>query len=1385
MDHHLVPEIILSNAAQGCFAGHFHAVCLFVDLSGFTPLTTTLMEHGVEGAEVIAEVLSAVFDPLIEIIYTRGGFVAAFAGDAFTAIFPIQDANAYLRATLAAWQINQTVVDNPTQITHFGRFNFAIKVSLADGMVDWGIWQPAAPPDGTQAAPDSGQKAVYFFVGEALARCHEADHFNTAGAVIMTEAVYAQLPKAGIAVERRAHYRRLTFVAATLSQSLTNVASAKRAPNHDLATTFFPRDLLQRETIGEFRQVATLFVNLQKLPTGPEAEQFQATLFHLLAQYGGYLSFVGYSGHQGQGCTLVLFWGAPISYENNLRRALHFMFELRKAAAIPLRASVVFNLAYAGFVGSARHKAYTCYGACVILAARQMMIAHWGEIWLDEATARQVQAEFTLREQGWYTLKGLAKKQRIFVLEHYREAAAPTFRRNLMVGRQREWEQLWQAVQPIFQGKFGGAITIVGEVGMGKRRLVYEFQNQMEIYSDLYRQDRLDAGPHAAVAVVWCACRTDEINHQPLHPFCDWLRHYFHQSPAADTTLNKQCFDERLDELIAATSDQALADELERTRALLAALVGLQWADSLYQQLEPAFRFDNTLDALKTLIKAESLRQPLILYVEAAHWLDAQSKLFLEKLTHNVEDFPFLLLITTRPPTPIEHDQATARAGWLRPAVRQTTLHLAPLTKADLQLLATYQLQGAVTAPLVDLLNKRAAGNPFFAEQILLYWQEHALLFWSDQGWQLQMTDRALSSGDLSPLSASGRTILIAHLDRLPQGVKEVVQTAAILGVEFDGQVLAQMLSHNAALPTQMVIAEQANIWSAISEELRPISGATEPARYRFRHALLRDGAYDMQLRTQLRRLHQCAAAAIQQVYATHLASHYAELVYHYHQSEDRRQERHYAQLAGEDAAGRYANEDAVHYLSRAFALTDEQDLTNRFTLLIQREALYNLLGQRQEQVQDLHLLHMLAASIQNERARLEVGLKQAYYQRVVGHYEAALTLVQQVVAQATQLNDHVAEARAYHTWGRILLQQGYLQAALPRLARALAITKASNSRLDEADNLYDIGHVYHACGQPGLAAAYYTQARALYQALGNQRGDINCLLMFGVIANEQGDYMMAHNHYAQTLMRCRAIGWRYAEAASLTNLGNNYFDFGDYEAALSCHQQALALCRELGDQEGEAVSLDTLGLIWQNLGNLASAHTHFKQALQIQRQIGDLRSQGFTLTHLGYTLCALGDLKVATDALQSAYDLRHELGEESHTMDDLAGLAQIALTQRKIKRAMVAVEKILAWLQANGIDGIEFPILVYLICHQVLTAAAQIDPVLSNRVVVTLQDGYTLLQQRAAKIQDTGCRRKFLKNVWFNRKIIAEWEQQNAHAQQTNGGYNRLRFFVNPPEKL
>ncbi|MBX3011889.1 MAG: tetratricopeptide repeat protein [Caldilineaceae bacterium] len=1344
MDHQLVPEFILCQAAQERYAGAFPAVCLFVDLAGFTPFTTSLMHHGAEGAEVIADVLRALFEPLIEIVYAQGGFIAAFAGDAFKAIFPTTTPAVYQQALSAAWQIHQTMQRQPTQTTRFGDFHFTLKISVVDGLVTWGIWQ-ATPTNGLAMR----QQATYFFAGEALDRCLEVDSFAPAGTVVMTAAVHAQLPQALVKVIPSGQYYQLMAV----DQSwLVHRPPLPLVPPSSLVPRteqFFPAALLQSTTVGEFRQVVTVFVNLQRLPTAQETASFQQRLLQLLNQYGGHLGLVGRIGITDTGCTLLLFWGAPTSYENNLQRALHCLCDLRSALPMALRASITQQLVYAGFVGAARREEYTCYGASVNVAARQLAMAQWGEILLDTHAARQAQSDFAITERGWYLLKGLDGARQIFQLGQPHPTVAHSVYPVPMIGRQAALAQLWRAIQPLRQGRFGGVVTVVGDAGMGKSRLVYEFQQQLQ--QGKATPATTPATTHSQ-PLTWFSCQTDEILRQPLNPFLTFLRSYFQQSAHQSELTNQTLFDARLDQLLTTIADRPLATELDRTRSFLAALLGLYWEGSLYQQVEPQLRAENTLTALKTFIKAESLRQPLVLYLEDIHWLDAESALFLEKLTHNVDPFPFLLLLTTRSPAGTAMQPAAIYPVLALPATPQTTIHLAALQAQEMGQLATHWLAGPVTPAVIDLLVDRTAGNPFLAEQLLFYAQEQELLSWSAQGWQLRQDATALAAIRATPLPATIHMVLTARLDRLSPLVKEVVQTAAVLGQSFDRRVLAAMLPQHAAVLSPIVTAEQADIW---------VASDNDPTRYLFRHALLRETAYTMQLRAQQRTLHHRAAQAIAQVYPQDLPLHYAELVYHYHHSEDWEQERRYAQLAGDYAANHYDNEKAITYLSRAWALTAESAWAERYALALKQEAIYNLLGQRQAQAQILEVLHSLATKLQDNRTGQEVRLRQAYYLRVIGDYEAALTVVQQLLAHNRLWQDQVIEAKSYHSWGRILSQQGHTQAALPKLEHALTIARRLGNRQGEGDSLYDIGHIYQARGHYALAVANYAEALIRYQALGHQRGEINCLLMFGVIANEQGNYPAAHQHYRQVIARARAIGWRYAEAYSLTNLGNNNFDIGDYEAAYTCHQQALEICREIGDQEGEAISLDTLGLIWQHLGHAARARTHFEQALTIQRQISDQRSEGFTLTHLGHTLYALGDCQAAKAIFQQAYALRLELQEESHAIDSLAGLARSALGQNQLPQALAYIDQCITWLQTQGTDGLEFPVLAYLIGYQVLRSAAQANLVAREQARALLTEGYALLQSRAAKIQDDLLRQQFLEAVWFNRALIACWQQE------------------------
>ena len=1362
----LTPEFILEKLAHGEEQGQFAAVALFVDTAGFTPLTSALQEHGTEGAEIVAQVVTNLFAPLMHVVYHHGGWIAGFAGDACKAIFPGLSAESYQRALTAAWQIRQQVLAQPTQTTRFGTFSFTIKVTVAAGNIDWRIWQGQA----------TAQQATALFGGEALEAALAADRFARDGEIILTPTVAAQVALDGITLEPVGAYFRLSAwprLPARLPAGKVDIPpTPPTLANLELASRFFPIDLLERQSQGEFRRVVTVFINLQSLPGASTVPTFATTLFRLLAQYGGYLCRIGQIGDQDQGGTLLLFWGAPASHEQDVAHALQFVLDLQAVAPCALRAGVTTHLAYSGFVGSSWREEYTCYGAHVNLAARQMVTAGWGEIWLDEQTARLATANFASTPQGDFLFKGFPTAKAVNRLLGRRESALENFYQGEMVGRQAELAQLQAALAPLATGKFGRVVIISGEAGIGKSRLVHEFQNRTRINADErgYSETKICVYSRLlASKSQWFLCQTDELLRQPLNPFRYWLRRYFNQSISSDEAANKAAFTVKLDELLAylqtltAVSRQSpvsrvpsgrvspvssLVSELTRTRSFLAALVDLHWPDSLYAQVEPHLRYENTLTALKTLILAESLCRPVILHLEDAHWLDETSRAFLARLTHNVDEYPFAIVVTTRPPEEEtgRHETRDTRPGGSREMVDvpQVTIRLATLPAVEITALAAAQLRGTPAPALVNLLLERAEGNPFFAEQLLHYLQDQGWLVQGVDGWQLR-TEQVPTT--LLPNGA--RALLVARLDRLPQPVKEVVQTAAVLGREFDTQVLARMVADDTKLAAKLAVADRAAIWSAMTQ-----------ARYLFRHALLREAAYDMQLRAQLRLLHQRAATAIQQCYGTDLTPHLGDLAYHYDLAEiDTMAAAWYGQ-AGEQAAKQYANEVAARYFLRALDLTPVTAPDVRYQLLLGSEAAHHWLGQRQRQQDDLAQLQALTDPLPDAAKRAEVLLRKTAFHLSTGRYQEAAQDAERAVALAGQAGDDLAAARAYHRWGRACWQASDYQRAYPHLTHALQLARANQAVQVEAQSLYDLAMIEYYQKAFDHALENVNQAARLFASVHDQQGNIYCLSLSAVIFGEMGNYIEAAAQFDVALQTCRQIGLRYAEARLLGQSGDNELNLGALTASYERHTQALKLYQEIGDQEGIATSLDTMGLLLTFLARPVEAQKHYQEALALHRAIHDQRGEGYVLTHLGYLLIEQQAWPQAAAVLEQALALRRARVEEGLLLDTLAAYALVVAT-RDQAAALPYVDEILDWLTEHGVAGIEFPGQVYLSCYRVLAHLAQAQPTDQPRALQILAAGYAFLQERAQRIQDVTLRQSFLQNLPFHRELMTFWQAQ------------------------
>jgi class 3 adenylate cyclase/tetratricopeptide (TPR) repeat protein len=1303
--HPIVDNFILERYKSGQTQGDFPAVVMFVDVSGFSALTDALMTHGQHGAEILAAVMRLVLKPLIHCVYAQGGFVATQAGDAFTALFPIEDSGITAeRALAAATSIQEWVVEHPHHQTPYGEFSISVKAGLSLGPIHWGIISSA-----------DGSRATYYFQGDALDSCSEAEHCAGPGDVII-DARLQEVLDGKVRTQTQSTYYRVISVEADLP-----IPQAVNAPPADLSllSRFIPGELLTQPQTGEFRMVVFLFIHLPSVRTEGQLNIFMQTLFDLQDHYGGLLNRLDFGD---KGAHLLLFWGAPAAFENDVDRCLSFTLDLQARTSIPISAGVTYQLAHAGFIGSDLHEEYTCYGRGANLAARFMSAASRGEIWLDDASAKNAGRWFEVEFAGEQAFKGFSEKQRVYHLLERKEQSQFFFKGEL-VGRQDELIQMVEFIQPVFDRQYAGALVVLGDPGIGKSRLVYEFQN-----SALFRERQ----------VLWALCQVDEILRQSLNPFRYWLKHFFEQSVDHSESRNKRNFNRVLDDLVENTADKELASDLDRTRSFLGGLLALHWPDSLYEQLDPQSRYESTFNALIALYKALSLQRPLILVIEDTQWLDADSQAFLPALARALtavegQSFPIAILATAR----IE----SAGLPWAD-ALNAKTIRLEGLKTEELSHLAVDVLGGPAVPALLDLLAQRSEGNPLFAEQVLRYWQEEGALELDSAGWNLQEKH----DGSL-PLPTSLRAVLVARLDRLAREVQEVVQTAAVLGREFEVRLLAHMLQSDETLPRKVEKAEQAGIWTALSE-----------LQYFFKHALLRDTAYRMQLRTRRQELHRLAVEALETLYADDLDHHYNELAYHSEKAGLPEQARRYYGLAGDIARGAFQNNLAADLYSRAIALAPAGDLPERFSLHAAREAVYDLLGKRDEQRQDLQILQSLADDLYDDEKRIDVLVKLADFHINLGSYQEAARYAQEAISMSLDTGLRNMALAAHRAVVSTSYRMGEIDAAFQHGGIALQLCRefADRSTEGKINNLYGM---IVLDGQNLVGARdYFQKSLNCFLETGELRAQAMALNNLGMVTGFMGDYPTSQEYYEKSLAITQKIGFRSVEGYVVGNLGWVAGMLGDFTTARSYASQSIRIGREVGSRASELYGLINLSTYSCALGDYKAALSYAGQGLDMGRAIQDHGGEAWAFTVQGHAYAALDRLSEASAAYQAALEIRTALEQTALASEPRAGLARVALAQKDPSAALAYISPVLVFLDGGGsLDGTEEPLRVFLTCYQVLQAVD--DP----RAAQILEVAFQQLRSRADKITDPAASLRFLEDIPYHRQILDAWERNGG----------------------
>ena len=411
-------------------------------------------------------------------------------------------------------------------------------------------------------------------------------------------------------------------------------------PQHLAEKILTSRSVLE----GERKQVTVLFADLKGsteliADLDPEAARqlLDPALHHMMEAVHRYEGTV----NQVLGDGIMAIFGAPLAHEDHALRACYAALamqaalrrygeEVRRSHGLEMHMRVGLNSGevVVRTISNDLHMDYSAVGQTTHLAARMEQLAPPGGIRLTAATLRLVDGLVQVQALGRFPVKGLPEPVEVFELTgasavHRRLQAVAARGLTRFVGRQHELEALRQALEQAAAGH-GQIVAIVGEAGVGKSRLVYEFTQ-----SDVTR--------------TWLVLEGGSVSYgkaTPYFPVLDLLRRYMHLEERDEArTIRAKVTGHVL------TLDAALQDIIP---ALLA-LLDVAPDDSPFLKLDPAQRRQRTLDALKRLLLRESQVQPLLLVFEDLHWIDAETQALLESLVGSLPTARLLLLVNYRP----------------------------------------------------------------------------------------------------------------------------------------------------------------------------------------------------------------------------------------------------------------------------------------------------------------------------------------------------------------------------------------------------------------------------------------------------------------------------------------------------------------------------------------------------------------------------------------------------------------------------------------------------------------------------------------------------------------------------------------------------------------
>jgi ABC-type oligopeptide transport system substrate-binding subunit/class 3 adenylate cyclase len=638
------------------------------------------------------------------------------------------------------------------------------------------------------------------------------------------------------------------------------------------------------------------------------------------------------------GDAVLAFFGAPIAHEDDPERAVRAALDIiagaqqyaakleqeRGITGFSVRVGINTGLVVVGEVGSDLRVEYTAMGDAINLAARMESAAEPGTVLITEATHRLVAPLFETEALGPIQVKGKAEPVAVYRVLAAREA--PGKMRGIaglespLVGREAELRSLREALECLEAG-VGGIVTIIGDAGIGKSRLVAEVRKHVV---GVVHELPLPELPPQSTPLQWVEGRCLSYGTSIAYLlWVDVLRGLLGVTAEHSPEAVRDALYQRVRDLS--------SDQLHDVYPCLSRLLSLpadEETETVLCELEGERLKASTFDAVERLIRRTADQRPLVLVCEDLHWADPTSIELLEQVLALVDRASLLLVCLFRPNP--EHGSWRLRETAARTyRHRHTDLWLDPLSAAEGQTLLSNILP---TPNLLQGFQERilqhAEGNPLYVEEIIRSLIDSgAIMRDSDsRSWTItrDLDDMAV------PETLQG--VLVSRIDRLQEQSKRVLQMASVIGRSFLYRVLSaiaeeerELDAHLLALQREQMIRERARI-----PELE----------YIFKHELTREAAYGALLKKDRRIFHRQVGQALERLFPERIDEQVGLLAYHWDRAGDPEKAVHYLQRAGDAARLMYSHDEAIDYYERALMLLKKQDQHERAARTLMKLAL-------------------------------------------------------------------------------------------------------------------------------------------------------------------------------------------------------------------------------------------------------------------------------------------------------------------------------------------------------------------------------------------------------------------------------------------------------------